>query len=325
MICLGAPRIAYSPDRLLAFCREVGLAAPPPKAMDGKLTAEGFFRWLGFEEYLALDVSAYEGAQIVHDLNDPDPPVEHHGTADLIYDGGTLEHVFHLPHAFACIHRLLAVDGIVCHHNPSNGYLDHGFYQMCPTLYHDYYRTNGYSVVTAALVDRLFGMRVRAYDRDVYRVHGPLFGIGQMPRASTFFAARKMTGSTLGRVPTQGFYRQMHHGSSEAYDVEFRSAFEHVTPKEAALHATFEQAARQSTLGVGKAKRRGASRKTDASGTDSARDDREKTARKNGARPTAVRNASTRSSPRPAPGTAWQRFGRGIRKRLRAVRRLLHI
>ena len=47
-----------------------------------------------------MDASAFEGANFVHDLNNPIPE-ELHCKYDAVVDGGTLEHVFNVPVAFA--------------------------------------------------------------------------------------------------------------------------------------------------------------------------------------------------------------------------------
>jgi hypothetical protein len=50
--------------------------------------AEETFRALGASEVDSLDASEYEGATIVHDLNDP-LPQELTGRYTLVFDGGT--------------------------------------------------------------------------------------------------------------------------------------------------------------------------------------------------------------------------------------------
>src|ERR1700738_1241384 len=57
-----------------------------------------FFSLLGTKEIVAIDVSDYEGAHIVHDMNRPIPD-SLISSFDLVLDGGTLEHVFDFPTA----------------------------------------------------------------------------------------------------------------------------------------------------------------------------------------------------------------------------------
>src|SRR5437868_7080601 len=58
--------------------------------------AEPVFKALGARNVFSLDASDFEGAEFVHDLNRP-LPAELKQRFDLVYDGGTLEHVFDFP------------------------------------------------------------------------------------------------------------------------------------------------------------------------------------------------------------------------------------
>ena len=58
----------------------------------------------------ALDASPYEGAARLHDLNEP-VPAAWHEQFDLVFDGGTLEHVFNLPTALKNCHADAEADG----------------------------------------------------------------------------------------------------------------------------------------------------------------------------------------------------------------------
>ena len=57
------------------------------------VTDRSIFHALGIDGVKALDASAYEGAEIVHDLNRPLPD-NLKATADFIVDGSTLDNVF---------------------------------------------------------------------------------------------------------------------------------------------------------------------------------------------------------------------------------------
>jgi hypothetical protein len=96
--------------------------------------AEPFLRRLGATEVLSLDASDYEGATIIHDLNEPISE-SLGGRFTVVLDGGTLEHIFNLPVALANCAQLLAYEGHILHINPANNLLGHGFYQLSPELY----------------------------------------------------------------------------------------------------------------------------------------------------------------------------------------------
>ena len=97
--------------------------------------AEPFFKRLGAERVESLDHSAYQGCSIVHDLNEPLPPDAGREGYDLVFDGGTLEHVFHFPNAIANCMSLVKVGGHFMASAPANQWLGHGFYQFSPELF----------------------------------------------------------------------------------------------------------------------------------------------------------------------------------------------
>jgi SAM-dependent methyltransferase len=109
--------------------------------------AERLFTLLGASAVDAMDVSTFEGASVVHDLNQPVPDAWH-TQYDLIVDGGTLEHVFNVPVAFGNVMRMLKVGGRFVSVTPTEGWCGHGFYQFSPELFwRTFTRTNGFSVV----------------------------------------------------------------------------------------------------------------------------------------------------------------------------------
>jgi hypothetical protein len=111
----------------------------------GKIS-DPLFRELGAERVDSLDASDFEGATVIHDLNTPLPdPLA--GRYSLVYDGGTLEHVFNVPVALANYMRMPRVGGHLLLALPANNEMGHGFYQFSPELF---FRTlspeNGYQI-----------------------------------------------------------------------------------------------------------------------------------------------------------------------------------
>jgi hypothetical protein len=170
---LGVPRLKFNETQLSEWCARLGIPWQRRVAGSLSLDAHTFFDAVGFSKCLCLDIADYEGADIIHDLNSWELPSGSLGTADCVLNAGTLEHVFHIPNALRAIHELLAVGGMAVHIAPANGYLDHGFYQLSPTLLFDYYRTNEYGVVSANLVNRYPRVRCEPYVEDVYRRRSP--------------------------------------------------------------------------------------------------------------------------------------------------------
>lgn len=139
--CLTLGRQSYllgnSESRLIL--REAGIdPATVPDLYQGRYGAryaEPFFRVLGAHRVDSLDASSMENATIVHDLNLPIPP-ELRGRYDVVYDGGTLEHVFNFPVAMSNAMEAVAVGGRLILHTTANNYFGHGFYQFSPELFY---------------------------------------------------------------------------------------------------------------------------------------------------------------------------------------------
>ena len=75
-------------------------------------------------------------------------------------NGGTLEHVFHVPNALANLNAMLKPSGAILHVLPCNNWVDHGFYQFSPTLMFDYYAALQFEVLESAIM--IFNPRVRS-------------------------------------------------------------------------------------------------------------------------------------------------------------------
>jgi SAM-dependent methyltransferase len=109
--------------------------------------AERFFEGLGATQVDSVDASNYEAATIIHDMNNP-VPAAWHERYDLVFDGGTLEHVFNLPVALGNCMRMLRQGGRFIATTPMNGWAGHGFYQFSPELFYGVFSgANGFSIV----------------------------------------------------------------------------------------------------------------------------------------------------------------------------------
>jgi len=94
---------------------------------------EQLFRDIGFENVDSLDNSSYEGASIIHNMNNPIPG--DFKQYDYILDAGTIEHIFNTPQVCENIINLLNIDGIFVSITPNNNLSGHGIYQFSPEFY----------------------------------------------------------------------------------------------------------------------------------------------------------------------------------------------
>jgi hypothetical protein len=95
---------------------------------------ELFFTDMGFETVDSIDNSSYEGATIIHNMNNP-IPAHSKNRYDYIFDGGTTEHIFNTAQVCENIINLLNVGGIYVSVTPNNNFSGHGIYQFSPEFY----------------------------------------------------------------------------------------------------------------------------------------------------------------------------------------------
>jgi hypothetical protein len=175
-----------------------------------------FFRHLSFTEVDSLDISDYEGANILGDLNDSSLSDRITHRYDLIYDSGTLEHIFEAPTALRTLSKLTAANGVIVHATPTNGFMDHGFWQVSPDLFRSFYPAEGISVLTSALFVLGDYPIASPADRNIYRTQGRAFIVANIPEAIAVFAARKTREVSTSATRLQDYYRHMHEGPADS-------------------------------------------------------------------------------------------------------------
>ncbi|MCB4790665.1 MAG: class I SAM-dependent methyltransferase [Elusimicrobia bacterium] len=151
-IALGRQGIHFSLGYFNKMAKETGFKPvitdmkDQPLLKSDNLSDKVFFKYLGCEKYVTLDVSNYEGVDYIFDLNKPEISADLKNKFDLIIDSGTLEHVFHLPNVLNNLYKMLKVNGRIIHTVPSSNHIDHGFYMFSPTFFLDYYSANKYEI-----------------------------------------------------------------------------------------------------------------------------------------------------------------------------------
>ena len=113
------------------------------------------FTALGFAGADSVDVSAFEGADFVHDLNLPGLGRSVASTYDTVLDPGTIEHVFDTATALENVFDVMHPGSVVIHNLPLGNRIDHGFYQFSPDFLLDYYEANAFEIL-GTTVSRFF-------------------------------------------------------------------------------------------------------------------------------------------------------------------------
>lgn len=172
-VCFGATltlgrQACYLDDKeFQRLCQLAGRS--PPRTKDR--WADAFFRdVLETTRLDALDHSSYEGANVVHDMNNP-VPAEWWERYDVVFDGGALEHIFDFPTAIANCMKMVKTGGSLILAAPANNQLGHGFYQFSPELFFRVLREEyGYRMVRMiAFEHRFMGAEFGA--------HGPRYEV----------------------------------------------------------------------------------------------------------------------------------------------------
>ncbi len=189
----------------------------PTLRWDGAPSPEDYYKSaFGYSEVHSLDVSAYEGATFVHDLNDPALPPELVGQYDYVSMGGTAEHIFNVGNALWKAAELVKVGGVVICSGPANNWLDHGFYQLCPTLKFDYFQQNGFELGSSTAT--LFRPDEDDFRRVVPLYPGEAWTLNYVPaRISHTLRATRLATSTSRALPLQSIYRVKHNNDSIAW------------------------------------------------------------------------------------------------------------
>lgn len=220
---LGKMLVFLTSEELESLAADEGLELRvdrPELSHDRRLASQGclsdrdFFRSLGFEEVVSSDVCGYEGADVLFDLNEelPDELAERF---DVVFDGGTLHHVFDLPQALSNVHRALKVGGrAVIGMAASSNHLDHGFYMFSPTLFHDYFTANRYRLECEKFFEfepywvdgRLFTSPWRVYDYSEGCLDELGYGSWGDRPVGIFVVATKTEESTGDTVPRQSYF-----------------------------------------------------------------------------------------------------------------------
>jgi hypothetical protein len=163
--------------------------------------AKIFYRiFLNYRETVAIDFGGTEKALRL-DLNQP---ISLGRVFDVVYNGGTAEHVFNVWQFFKTVHDHTANGGLMIHGAPFTGWLDHGFFNFNPTLYWDLASTNGY-IIQLFLYTELTPLKItRVSQREQL---AEMANEGQIGANSHIYVVFKKSQENCSfRTPQQGYY-----------------------------------------------------------------------------------------------------------------------
>lgn len=217
VLLIGRQTVHLTPSRFSELMREEGLSIDPalPVTLDnttrggagrGLISDTYLFKALGAATVSAVDLSNYEGADIVHNLDMPIPP-QLEGKFDFICNGSVLDNMFNPTMGLTNISRMLAPGGRVVHFEHGSNCTNGAYLQFSPNWFFDYYAVNEYADCKTYIA--LF------HDLDApWEFYACLHDAGQEPRqfsssrmAMTVALAERASDSTWDRYPVQDQYR----------------------------------------------------------------------------------------------------------------------
>jgi hypothetical protein len=109
------------------------------------LDGEWLLKAAGLQSLDILDKKSWRGKEIDGDLNE----ALDLGPYDVVFDHGTIEHCMNIGQALKNLAQAVSVGGVIVHGTPMT-MLNHGFYNVNPTLFYDFYVRNGFRIEAMA-------------------------------------------------------------------------------------------------------------------------------------------------------------------------------
>lgn len=214
-IMLGRLNLFVPPRLVCDFLTRQGLPTDGVEsALKATVYSEPFFKALGATQVDSIDNAKFEGANHIHDLNQPIPD-NWKEQFNVVCDGGTLEHVFNFPVALRSSMELLKKDGRIFIHTPVNNTSGHGFYQFSPELFY-----GALSAENGFEVERLIIHRTGPYGRwyqvsDSNKIRERVELISFTPIMALVQAKRVEVKPIFEKWPQQAIYADMWQAGGE--------------------------------------------------------------------------------------------------------------
>jgi SAM-dependent methyltransferase len=109
-----------------------------------------FYRLFGIDRYRSMDLFDTR----VDWKRDFNKSLRLRERFDVATNFGTAEHVFNIGQLFHSIHDAIRPGGVALHVLPTFGDINHGFYNVHPTIYFDLAAANNYTIEDICYVDR---------------------------------------------------------------------------------------------------------------------------------------------------------------------------
>lgn len=128
-------------------------------SLDRIVETSSLFKLMGIDIEI-VDINPSRDCEEILDLNKP-VSEDFYDKYDLVLDLGTSEHCFNIGQAVKNAAEMVNLGGIVIHVTPLSMF-NHGFFNINPTAYYDFYSQNGFEILLQK------GMSGKIFDYDIF-------------------------------------------------------------------------------------------------------------------------------------------------------------
>jgi SAM-dependent methyltransferase len=159
--------------------------------------------WHTFLTPASITAIDFDGSPIAQKL-DLNQPIDIGQRFDIVHNAGTLEHIFDIAQAFRNVHNLTKPGGMMIHHAPFTGWVDHGFYALQPTLFWDLAEANNYHIHMMLYAEVNPPLMQTLPTREAVLELAKAGGVGR--NANLAVVMQRPAAEAPFRIPMQGYY-----------------------------------------------------------------------------------------------------------------------
>jgi hypothetical protein len=170
---------------------------------DGHLFAIAKLVYAALFQPEILDAIDFHGTSAAMRL-DLNQPIALDRQYDVTMNNGTAEHILNIGQFLKTMHESTKPGGLMLHEAPFNGWIDHGFYTLQPTLFFDIAAANQYDLLGLFYIDSVHHQIEQIHGRETVVALTRSGGI--TANASLYAVMRKPTVESTFVFGFQGYY-----------------------------------------------------------------------------------------------------------------------
>jgi hypothetical protein len=231
ILTIGRQYLFVSKEEVRLLSKKFGKNEQLSAFENDKFADDFLAKLLDSKQVDSIDYSDYEGCKIVHDFNKP-IQISLHQQYDVVIDGGSLEHIFHVPNAIENYMNLVKKGGSLFIFTTANNHLGHGFYQFSPEFFFNIFNeSNGFELKDVLLEEHNFPSVELDSNHKIYRVSNPFdvksrVGlVSNKPSMIMLHAIRREIKPLFATFPIQSDYQPLHAGEQKSSESKIKQIF----------------------------------------------------------------------------------------------------